>query len=140
MPKIAYFIGIDISAATFATSIFEGPEKAIITEKTISNTTDGFVSLVIWLKEHGANSSNSVICMEATGVYCEALAHYLTAKGFRVSIESPLKVKRAFDPIGHKTDAIDSKQIAEYAYRFSDELKMLSGRVCQDQFLGVVKM
>lgn len=124
MPKITYFIGVDISAASFAASIFEVPEKAIITEKTIPNSADGFESFVTWLKEHNATSLNSTICMEATGVYCEGLAHYLIAKGFRVSIEPPLKVKRAFDPVGHKTDAVDSKQIAEYAYRFSDELKM----------------
>jgi len=61
--------------------------------------------------------------MEATGIYSEAIAHYLSANGFRVSVEPPLKVKRAFDPVGHKTDPVDSRQIAEYAYRYIDELK-----------------
>jgi transposase len=60
--------------------------------------------------------------MEATGVYSEAIVYYLAAKGFSVTVEPPLKVKRAFETSGHKTDAIDSKQIAEYAYRFKDEL------------------
>ncbi len=60
--------------------------------------------------------------MEATGVYSQAIAYYLLFAGFPVSVEPPLKVKRAFDPVGHKTDPVDSKQIAEYAYRFQDEL------------------
>lgn len=79
--------------------------------------------LISWLKNNNINRSNSIICMEATGVYSEGIAHYLAAKNFKVSVESPLKVKRAFDPIGHKTDPVDSKQIAEYAYRFKDELR-----------------
>jgi transposase len=31
-------------------------------------------------------------------------------------------VKRAFHPAGHKSDPVDSREIAEYAYRFQDEL------------------
>ena len=60
--------------------------------------------------------------MEATGVYGEGIAHFLVSQGYKVSVEPPLKVKRAFDPIGHKTDPVDSRQIAEYAYRYRDEL------------------
>lgn len=123
MSKILYFIGIDIAQADFAVSVFESPDKSVITKESIPNNPDGFTSLLIWLKQHKVTTSNSIICMEATGVYSEGLAHYLAAKGFTVSMESPLKVKRAFDPSGHKTDAVDSKQIAEYAYRFIDELK-----------------
>jgi transposase len=66
--------------------------------------------------------------MEATGVYGEALAYFLVARGYAVAVEPPLKVKRAFAPHGHKTDAVDSQQIAEYACRFSDELKLWQPR------------
>lgn len=124
MSKIAYFVGIDISKATFAASIFKGDDKSVITEESIPNNPDGFISFVSWLSKHNTRASNSVICMESTGVYAEAVAHYLAVKGFRVAVEPPLKVKRAFEPCGHKTDAVDSKQIAEYAYRFFDELSI----------------
>lgn len=123
MQKNSYFIGLDISCDDFVASIYESPEKSVITKEAIENNPDGFSLLVSWLKEQGINSSNSVICMEATGVYSEACAHYLFVNGFRVSVEPPLKVKRAFDPVGHKTDSVDSRQIAEYAYRYSDELR-----------------
>ena len=123
MSKTLYFVGIDVSNATFAASIFRADDKSVIIEESIANNTDGFVSFTVWLKEHNVTTSNSSICMEATGVYSEAIAHYLAAEGFKVTVEPPLKVKRAFEPCGHKTDAVDSKQIAEYAYRFSDELK-----------------
>lgn len=123
MQKNKYFIGLDIACDNFVASIYESPEKSITTKEAIENNPDGFNALVSWLKEQGIDESNSIICMEATGVYSEACAHYLFANGFRVSVEPPLKVKRTFDPVGHKTDPIDSRQIAEYAYRFSDELR-----------------
>ncbi len=66
--------------------------------------------------------------MEATGVYSEVLAHFLAANGYPVAIEPPLKVKRAFKPAGHKSDPVDSPQIAEYAYRFWDELSLWNPR------------
>lgn len=124
MEKNGYFIGLDIACDDFVASIYESPGKTVITKEAIENNPDGFSVLVSWLKEQGINNLNSVICMEATGVYSEACAHYLFANDFKVSVEPPLKVKRAFDPIGHKTDPVDSRQIAEYAYRYSDELRL----------------
>ena len=123
MTKIINFIGIDIGAETFVSSIYQSPTSKIATSENIDNTNNGFKVLITWLTQYNVTNANSIICMEATGVYCEALAYYLVAKGYSVAIEPPLKVKRAFDPVGHKTDAVDSKQIAEYAYRYNDELR-----------------
>lgn len=61
--------------------------------------------------------------MESTGVYGEALAYFMVSNNYQMVIEAPLKVKRAFDPEGHKSDPVDSCQIAEYAYRFFDQLR-----------------
>ena len=122
--NVKYYIGIDIASETFAISLYQSPDKPVITKDSMSNNEEGFQNLNVWLKDMHANTSNSVICMEATGVYGEAISHYLVAQGFKVAIEPPLKVKRAFDQDGHKTDAVDSAQIAEYAYRFLDELRL----------------
>ncbi len=124
MSKIKNYVGIDIAAETFVASVYQSPESSIVTKENISNTTTGFEALIKWLKQHKLSAKNSIICMEATGVYSEAIVYYLAAKGFSVTVEAPLKVKRAFETSGHKTDAVDSKQIAEYAYRFKDELRI----------------
>jgi transposase len=123
MQKNTYFIGLDIACDDFVASIYQSPGTQVITKEAIKNNLDGFKMLVSWLKERNITQSNSIICMEATGVYSEGIAHYLLTYGFRVSVEPPLKVKRAFDPVGHKTDPVDSRQIAEYAYRYNDELR-----------------
>ena len=122
MSQINYFIGIDIASEDFAAYIFIKPEEPCILHEKISNTPDGFNLLEKWLLGRRVTTKNGVICMESTGVYGESLCYYLAAKGYQIAVEPPLKVKRAFDESGHKTDAVDSRQIAEYAYRFIDEL------------------
>lgn len=126
--NVKNFIGIDIASETFTFSVFQSPDKPVVTKGPMANSSDGFQHLVEWFKEQGITPSKSVVCMEATGVYGEALTHFLAAAGFRIAIEPPLKVKRAFDQDGHKTDAVDSAQIAEYAYRFFDELRFWQPR------------
>lgn len=121
--KIKYYIGIDIAAENFATTVFRSPGQPKTLKESLSNTIHGFQVLCQWFKDQGVTTDNSVMCMEATGVYGEAIVAYLSAQGFTVAVEPPLKVKRAFDQDGHKTDAVDSQQIAEYAYRFYDELR-----------------
>lgn len=123
MTKNIYFVGIDIAADNFVASIYQSPKQPVTTKEGFDNTIDGFNMLITWLETQKINPTNCVTCLEATGVYGEGIAHFLVTQGFRVSVEPPLKVKRAFDPIGHKTDPVDSKQIAEYAYRYSDELR-----------------
>jgi transposase len=122
-PSVKNHIGIDIAADTFATTVFRSPEKPRLARPELPNTAEGFKQLCEWLKEERVTPDNSVICMEATGVYGEAITYYLSAQGFKIAVEPPLKVKRAFDQDGHKTDPVDSAQIAEYAYRFFDELR-----------------
>lgn len=121
--NVKNFIGIDIASETLAVSIYRSPDQQVLTKDAIANNEQGFEMLLAWFKEQRITCSGSVICMEATGVYGEAVTHYIAAHGFRVAIEPPLKVKRAFDQDGHKTDPVDSRQIAEYAYRFFDELR-----------------
>jgi transposase len=124
MTKKVYFVGLDIAAADFTASIYQSPKQPATTKEGFANTFDGFIMFGSWLESQKVHSSRCVICMEATGVYGEGIAYFLFTQGFRVSVEPPLKVKRAFDPVGHKTDPVDSRQIAEYAYRFRDELTL----------------
>jgi transposase len=130
MEKPRFYIGIDIASATFTSAVGCMGERwqLVVPAASFANDYDSFAKYLLWLQEHQVKPDNSVICMEATGVYNEVLAHFLAANGYRVSIEPPLKVKRAFKPAGHKSDPVDSGQIAEYAYRFWDELSIWAPR------------
>lgn len=130
MKKPDYFVGIDIASATFTSTIGNMGEKWQILVKPLqfANEYDSFSKYLKWLQDHDVKPGNSVICMEATGVYTEILAHFLVVNQYWVAIEPPLKVKRSFHPAGHKSDPVDSCQISEYAYRFWDELSLWTPR------------
>lgn len=124
MHWFTYYVGIDISNRDFCASIYTAPDSAIETLCDIENVVAGFEKLENWLNRNDVSPANSVICLEATGVYGEAFSYYFTAKSYKVAVEPPLKVKRSFPDKGHKTDKVDSREIAEYTYRFSDELRI----------------
>lgn len=127
MNKPALFVGIDVGSETFTAAIGKFTEVTgwQIVAKPISfeNNYDAFSQFLYYLNSNKALSQDCIVCMESTGVYGEALAYFLVSNDYKLVIEAPLKVKRAFDPEGHKSDPVDSCQIAEYAYRFFDQLR-----------------
>jgi transposase len=128
MKRPKFYIGIDISSDTYAVSVGIEPWEIVGKTAEFSNNPDGYTAMLAWLEQQGVEVNQAVVCMEATGVYGEELAYYLVAHQFRVAVEPPLKVKRAFFPYGHKNDRVDSQQIAEYSYRFYDQLRFWQPR------------
>jgi len=120
-PKVV--VGLDIGAETFAAAALRSAGETGEIKGSLANTPEGYDELALWMKEHGITKEKSVVCLEATGVYGESLCYYLISHGYRVAVESPLKVKRSFAQGAHKNDTVDARQIAEYGHRFYDELQ-----------------
>src|SRR5512135_592071 len=123
-----WFVGIDIASATFTAAAGTAPWRLVVSPTEFANGPEGFQAFGQWLEQHSLTPPHTVCCLEATGVYGEALAYWLAAQGYPVAIEPPLKVKRAFAPHGPKSDAVDSRQIAEYACRYADALTLWQPR------------
>lgn len=119
-------LGVDIAAASFTLTAYDTTSKKYGPAHLFQSDPDGLEKLQAFLDGHTMTTSNTVFCMEATGVYVEPLAYFLAAKGYRLSIEAPHKTKRAFYPLGAKSDPLDSRQLAEYAFRFFDQLPFWS--------------
>lgn len=117
-----YTVGIDVSSEHFAATIMDSSYAVIALNDDFLNTPDGFVEFSDWLSNHDVSDKNAITCMEATGVYGEELCYFLASKNFPVAVEQSLKIKRSQNESGHKTDAIDSRNIAEYAHRYFDKL------------------
>ena len=115
-------IGVDIAAESFTLTSHDTISKSYSASQLFQSDPEGLEKLQSYLDDHGMTSSNTAFCMEATGVYVEPLAYFLAAKGYPLVIEAPHKAKRAFYPLGAKTDPLDSRQLAEYAFRFFDQL------------------
>lgn len=124
MTPVTYFVGLDLASAQFHAAVGTRPWRLLVRGREFANTPDGFAQFLAWLQDQACTPANSVLCMEATGVYGEGLAYFLVAQGYRLALEPPLKVKRAFKVSGPKTDPVDSEQIAEYACRYEDELAL----------------
>lgn len=117
-----YYVGLDMAAATFVACVLRAPAQVVVPAQSFSNDTAGYDELETWLAGHSVTTANCVLCMEATGVYSEGLAYHLSAHDWWLAVAPPLAVKRAFAPFGHKSDPVDSRQVAEYATRFRDQL------------------
>jgi transposase len=112
-------LGIDIAKAKFdcALRMAEGKYR----HKVFANDSTGFAALSQWLDKHGA--SHAHVCMEATGVYWEALAEYLLHQGMSVSVVNPAQIK-AFGQsrlVRTKTDKVDAQLIAEFCHERNPE-------------------
>lgn len=105
-------VGIDVAKAKLDVA-FRQPAGKWQT-KVVPNTAAGFAELRSWLAKHGATHAH--VCMEATGVYWEAVAHDLADHGFEVSVVNPAQIKAFGGAMGvrTKTDAVDARLIAEF--------------------------
>lgn len=112
-------IGLDISKDTIDVTLITA--KGEIDYIKIGNSHEGFEKLIVWIKTKRVRKI--AISMEATGVYYEQAAEYLSAV-YTVYVINPLKIKDyAKSQFSHtKTDKADSKLIADYAKRHLDKL------------------
>ena len=113
------FIGIDPAAETFTAAGYGNG-----TPQCFDNTAEGIAAFLAWLDGQGLTPETTHICLENTGVYSETLCYGLYDQGWPLSLIEPLKVWRAFNKSRPKTDALDSRKIAEYGARYRDKLAL----------------
>lgn len=107
-----YLLGIDIAKASFDVTLLTPAGQAH--HHVFPNTPTGFAELAAWLDIHVVNQLHA--CMEATNVYWEALASFLHARGYTVSVVNPARIKGFAQATmqRNKTDKLDSAIIAAF--------------------------
>lgn len=82
--------------------------------RVVANTPRGFEELLAFLDKQGASCAH--VCMEATGIYWEAVAAFLADRGFAVSVMNPAQIKAFGESNGvrTKTDKVDARVIGEF--------------------------
>ena len=83
MKNIKFFIGVDISAEYITVSALSKKDSKVESFENFENNANGFQSLLAEFQSHKITAKNSIVCMEATGVYGESLAYYLVGKNFK---------------------------------------------------------
>jgi transposase len=106
------FLGIDLSKLTFDATLLIGSDAQHY--HSFPNTPEGFSALQAWLAQHDVKELHA--CMEATNVYWEALATWLHARGYTVSVVNPARIKGYAQATmqRNKTDKLDSAVIASF--------------------------
>jgi transposase len=112
-------VGIDISKDTFYVCFSEMRENnhiKVFGSHSFSNSYKGFQAFSDWVKRKCNVSLDVYFTMEATGVYYEGLAYFLSKESnFKVQVILPNKVKnyaRSLD-LKSKTDKIDARILAQ---------------------------
>ena len=118
-----YIIGIDISKLTFDVAVFHSGKK--IKWMKISNTEKGVFELLKRLgKLENFELSQTIFCMEHTGIYTNPLLKVLETHEAFVWLESGLQIKRSMGLVRGKNDKIDAERIASYAYKNLENIKL----------------
>lgn len=115
-----HYIGIDLAKDTFTATLLIEPQNVLFFGETYANSEAGFQQFLQRVDSFGIDADAPFV-MEATGVYGEHLATYLYHQEKSVYVEPAVKVSRAFRQ-DDKTDPIDSRMIAEYGFRYRDQL------------------
>ena len=93
--------------------------------RKFSNSNRGFKQLIKWVAKHTTLSVNEILfCFEHTGLYSLKLSVFLTKQDIPFSMVSGLAIKRSMGLKRGKTDKIDSKMIAEYAFEKKHKLPL----------------
>jgi transposase len=119
------FVGIDVSKSKFDLALIKDQGKSNVTQGVFDNTQKGIKSMRKFLeKEHHVELSETIFCMEFTGVYCRPLTSFFVDHQCNVWVEMPVNIIRSLGLQRGKNDRIDAHRIALYAYKNRDDVKL----------------
>lgn len=117
-PTIMAWLGIDVAKDKLDCVLLAPSGKR--KHKVVANDDEGFAALDVWLAKQlpaDVGRERLHICMEATGIYWEAVATHYAHGGYPVSVVNPAQVKAHGTSRGvrTKTDKVDGALIADFA-------------------------
>ncbi len=113
-----YYVGIDIAKDKFDCLWLKDIDSLKIKTKVLPNSKEGFKKLEFWLKKNISIKLDCIfVCLEATGIYHEALSYALFEMGVKVSVVNPAFIRDFAKGLGvrGKTDKKDSLVLARYS-------------------------
>ena len=119
------FIGIDVSKAKFDLALIKDCDKEHVIQAVFENTQKGIRTMTRFLeKECQIQLSDTLFCMEFTGIYCSPLTTFMTEKECNVWLEMPVNIIRSLGLQRGKNDRVDARRIALYAYKNKEDVKL----------------
>src|SRR5689334_18129711 len=115
---LKYCVGIDVSKSDLQCCISVIDQLQKVTVKSsgkFTNNKNGFTRLNQWIcSRHKNREVPLVVVMEATGIYYEQIAMYLSDQHYALSVVLPNKAKKYLQSTGlkSKNDKIDAQGLA----------------------------
>lgn len=120
--ETVYFLGIDIAKKTFQGALTLNGVNQFETE--VDNNPTAIKQYFKELKEKFKFSFDQmIVCLEHTGIYCLPILDYLVKNGIKVCVEPALQIKQSQGMTRGKSDQVDARRIAQYAYKNRQELR-----------------
>jgi len=122
--KKTVVVGIDFSKRTMDVTYFIVGAMQDHSHRQFPNTEQGCLELITWIRERHSITSEWLICGEYTGIYSMTAAMVFNDNNLDIWLENPNQIKLSSGMSREKNDKIDSYQIALYAARFMDRVKL----------------
>jgi transposase len=117
--------GIDVAQRELVVTLgrmYEDWTPELYSHKSFPNTEKGFIALLEWVEQQAGIAAGVRFVMEATGVYHESLAYFLSGKTHQLSIVLPNKISNYSRTLEVKT--VTDKTASEAIARFGLERKL----------------
>lgn len=119
-------IGIDFSKLTLDVTFIHVDSPEVKHYQQFENTESGCKAIIKWVKKHYQDTSDWLICGEFTGIYSMTSAMVFNDQELDFWLENPSQIKRSSGISREKNDKVDSYQIAMYAKRFMDRVRLFN--------------
>ena len=119
-----WFVGIDVSKKTLDCAILRlGCKETEAVCFQVQNGESGFQNLCTKIKSRKIATSQLVIAMENTGMYCFELCCFLEAASIDYCVFNALHIKLSLGLIRGKNDKVDAIRLACYTRLHREELE-----------------
>lgn len=121
-----FYVGIDVSKKTLDVAFItvHHQEKTQPCWKVFDNNEPGLSAMKNWLQKNQVGfNDHTLFVIENTGLYHRRLVNFCNKHQLLLCIENGAQVKWSLGIARGKSDKVDSRRLATYAFRFADRLK-----------------
>jgi transposase len=124
MKKYRLIIGIDVSKSKLDVCVIADPTSKQHAYSVVENNVKGIKQMLAMVLRHGIVMEEVLFCLENTGIYSMPLACHLSSIKADFWVVPAMEIKRSKGISRGKSDKIDARDIAYYAYTHQHKLKL----------------
>ena len=119
------FVGIDMSKLWFDAHFLKVDTPKGGHHERFTNDVCGIELFQRWFEGHCKDELlSTLVVMEHTGVYTIPLCKHLGSKSISYTLIAGIEISKSLGLRRGKSDKVDSKRIAQYAYKNRDDIRM----------------